>query len=796
MKREVLIRCLFSAMLPPFLAASAGAQSYPTTPYVFTTLAGAAAIGSTDGPASAARFNFPMGIAADSAGNIYVTDTDNHTIRKISPAGVVSTLAGNAGYSVPATHSGNHGDGIGSDARFTDPAGLVVDPAGNVFVCGGDNAIRKITPTGVVTTLAGGGPISQFNVPQAITLDAAGNLYVADTFNLSIKKITPAGGVTTLAGGSWGSADGTGAAAQFRDPRGIAVDSAGMIYVADTFNHTIRRVTQAGVVTTIAGTAFLEGHADGVGTNAQFNYPSGLAIDLAGNLFVADYGNSTIRKITPAGTVTTVVGAIVTPGHIDGNVSVARFFTPQGVAVDPAGNLFVADVRDQTIRKVTPSVIVSTVAGLSPFQCNGTADGVGTAARFSAPEGLAVGPAGEIYVADLQNHTIRKVAANGAVSTLAGLGNAPSYVDDAGAAARFNLPEAVAVDAGGNVFVADLGNSVIRKITPAGMVSTIAGRPGIRGSTDGPFGIATLGYLMGVAVHPNGYLVACEDTRVRLVALDGTVTTLPVSSPQPYSYFGDVAVDPAGNIYVLDVFNEDVLKFTPPGTLAQVIPIYFEPARIAADRSSNIFVTGRTNHWVWKRATDGVLSLIGGLRDVRGSSDGVGEDARFENPAGVAVDVAGNVYVTCNAFNSDTVRKGQPAGPSLITIQPQSLTVARGSSVQFSVTAIGVPAPTYQWYFNGAPFNGATSNTLNFANAQPSDAGDYTVVVSNPLAAVTSSKATLTVGSTPADPGTPPTSGGSGGGAIEDWFVVGLAVLASVRRRRGAPHRSFNFFAI
>ncbi|MEO6873963.1 MAG: hypothetical protein ABI222_03990, partial [Opitutaceae bacterium] len=266
-----------------FLTAAhcAFAQSGSAMPYAFSTLAGAAAIGSTDGAGNVARFNFPQGIAIDASQNLYIADSSNHTIRKITPAGVVSTLAGKAGYTVDPADS-NHGNGTGSSARFTEPAGVTVDAAGNVFVAGGgDNAIRKITAAGVVTTVAGGGPVGLFNGPAGIAVDTAGNLYVADTGNFAIKKITPAGVVTTLAGGSLGTADGTGGAAQFSSPRGIVVDSTGTLFVTDTGNNTIRKITSTGDVTTLAGTADSYGFADGMGTAAQFSSPSGLTIDLA-----------------------------------------------------------------------------------------------------------------------------------------------------------------------------------------------------------------------------------------------------------------------------------------------------------------------------------------------------------------------------------------------------------------------------------------------------------------------------------------------------------------------------------
>jgi len=787
-------RRFLAAFLYVCFAALTAAQAdpqHPVTPYSFTTLAGAAVIGSNDGPAGVARFNFPMGIAADSAGNSYVADTENNTIRKISPAGVVSTLAGNAGYSIDPHQGDGQGNGNGSAARFSHPAGVVVDATGNVFVAGGgDNAIRKITPGGVVTTVAGGGSTSSFNGPQAITLDAAGNLYVADSQNFAIKKITPAGVVTTLAGGSSGTSDGNGSAAQFDLPRGIAVDSAGTVYVADTFGATIRKISPTGDVTTFAGTARTRGYADGAGTAALFNYPRGLAIDLAGNLYVADSGNCIIRKITPSGVVSTVAGASLNSGHADG-IGTARFFEPAAVALDPAGNLLVADHLDQAIRRITPSGVVSTIAGLSPFQYVGSNGGAGVDARFNQPIAVAAAPTGDLYVADAQNHTIRKIAPNGFVVTLAGLAGEPGYLDGNGATARFNNPNALATDAAGNIYVADNGNAVVRKITPDGTVTSVAGRAGFRGALDGPAGTAALGDMVGIAVRPNGNLVVSEQQAVREITPDGAIRSLSVTSVALEPKFGGIAVDSADNIYLLDRENGQIIRIAPSGSVTWIDPHFYKFPYfvnvwgIALDHAGNIFVTAQ--QCVQKVSIDGVTSIVGGLLDVPGSADGVGEEARFDYPTGIAVDAAGNVYVTCSTFNSNTVRKGQLAGPPVITTQPQNLSVARGSSAQFSVTATSLPAPTYQWYFNGAPFNGATSSTLSFGNVQPSDAGDYTVVVSNPLAAVTSNKATLTVTSGPANPPPPTSSGGGGGGAVSLWFVLGLLAVGAARvftRRR------------
>ena len=287
------------------------AQSTYTTPYTFTTLAGTPG---TLGATNNAAFDNPAGVVADSSGNVYVADSTNSAIRKITPTGMVSTFAGTPGLygSVDAT---------GVAARFSTPWGLAIDSAGNFYVADVGNAtIRKITPAAVVTTLAGSsqnagsadgtGSAAQFYAPHGVAADAAGNVFVADTGNKTIRKITPAGAVTTLAGlaGASGWADGTGGAARFNRPTGVAVDTAGNVFVADTENFVIRKITPAGVVTTLAGQPGVNGMLDGTGSGAQLNYPFVITIDSAGNLFVSEELRYTIRKITAAGVVTTIAG--------------------------------------------------------------------------------------------------------------------------------------------------------------------------------------------------------------------------------------------------------------------------------------------------------------------------------------------------------------------------------------------------------------------------------------------------------------------------------------------------------
>lgn len=324
-----------------------------------TTLAGQAlTAGSTNGPATSALFSTPAAIVADSGGNLYVADSQNHTIRKIGTDGLVSTFAGQAGT------TGNS-DGAGTQAKFDTPSGIAIDIAGNLFVSDtGNHTIRVITTAGVVTTLAGMagqsgftngiGINARFNSPLGMAVATNGTIYVADCGNHVIRAISPGGGVTTLAGSpeTWGSVDGAGGSARFNGPVGLALDNQGNLFVSDSNNHVIRRIAPDGMVATWAGAPVVDGCVDGDRLTARFSKPAELAFDKQGNLFVADSFNHVIRKISSEGKVSSVTGVAGSHGSADGINGQARLFNPYGLAICPDGSLVVTDAYNELIRVV------------------------------------------------------------------------------------------------------------------------------------------------------------------------------------------------------------------------------------------------------------------------------------------------------------------------------------------------------------------------------------------------------------------------------------------------------------
>jgi len=310
-----------------------------------------------------------------------------------------------------------------------------------------------------------------FSSPSDVAVDAAGNLYVADYWYNRIQKISANGTVSTLAGtGNVGAINGLGKLASFNRPSGLAVDGAGNVYVADAGNNLIRKITPDGTVSTLAGTVAAADTSNTVTSQPLFSGPSGVAVDAAGNVYVADAGNNRICVISPSGTTRTLAGN-GNAGSNNGAGTSATFNNPTGVAIDGSGNVYVADLLNNMIRKVAPDGTTSTLAGNGDI---GSKDGLDTAARFYFPNSLTVDASGNIYVTDDINNLVRAVTPAGAVTTIAGSGQAGAQ-NGLGTQASFNDPAGITIDASGNLYIADANNNLIRKITPGGTVTTVAG---------------------------------------------------------------------------------------------------------------------------------------------------------------------------------------------------------------------------------------------------------------------------------------------------------------------------------
>jgi sugar lactone lactonase YvrE len=568
--------------------------------------------GAVNAAGKSARFQDPYGIARDARGNLYVTDGGT-SIRKITPEGSVTTLAGTASASGSA-------DGTGASARFSAITDIAIDAAGNLYVTDStSHTIRKITPTGIVTTLAGTpgvkgrtngtGNAARFNRPSGITVDATGNLYVSDTDNMMIRKITSTGAVTTFAQDDSTTSNDSRLLA---GPRGIAIDSAGNLYVVDQasrvnfccsdpayyYSSAVRKITPQGVVTTLAGphgtirqgAAGLFGSQDGSGTDARFLYPAGITVDASGNLYVTDSGNFTIRKITPAGVVSTLAGTALSKGSVDGNGSSARFFGSRDITVDSEGNLYLAESYNKTIRKLVANGDVITLAGTAPSA--GSRNGIGASALFDGLKGIVSDALGNLYVADKWNHTVRKITPSGEVSTFAGTPGKQGPSAD-----LLESPETIAIDGTGNLYAGSVYG--IKKISPAGVISVVTNDASyanyaLTSDADGnlyttnatdvlkisPAGaVSTLARLRNGAraltVDKIGNVYAYADGLFKKITREGVVTTLaaaPAVSPNSSLRVSSLTTDQQGNLYIAYSNRGQTLiqKITPDGVVSTI----------------------------------------------------------------------------------------------------------------------------------------------------------------------------------------------------------------------------------
>lgn len=687
--------------------------------FLVTTVAGGS-IQATPVAALSAAIVQPQRVTVDSSGNVYFTASN--AVFKMSSTGTITLLAGTG----RVGYAGDGGPAI--QAQFNDPQGIAVDFQGHIYVADtGNSLIRVITPDGNINLYAGnapfgvptfgwtgdGGPAigAQLDLPVGMAVDSAGNLYIADSANNAIREVTTGGGnISTIAGlgptapGFSGDL-GPAYAAALNGPLDVALDKSSNVYIADTNNANVREITAAtGIIATVAGSTAIVSNAvvlafgfsgdGGTAITAELAGPAGVAIDSAGNLYIATYSDNRIRVVNLSGIINTFAGNSGYGFAGDGGPAIkSQLSAPRGISVDGAGNLYLADRWNNRIRKIAGGTI-STIAGSGQGNFGGDF-GPPTQAQLSAPAGIVVAPNGTVYVSDTLNNRVRMVTPTimaglamtipSTITTIAGNGN-PAFGGDGGAAtsAALNQPAGLALDASGNLYIADSNNAVVRKVTLAGVISTVAGTGGVQGySGDG--GPATQAKLMapvGVAVDPSGNLyIADYYGWIREVnAKTGIITTFAGNGSNGYSGDGGsataaqfynpvgVAVDSAGDVFVADSDNGAVrmiangiittiagngaLGYTgdgAPATLAEFSAI----SGIAVDAQGNIYVADTNNNAIRLFPLHGIVSTIAGTGAQGYTGDnGPATLAELNGPMAVAVTSSGTVYFADTGNNS------------------------------------------------------------------------------------------------------------------------------------------------
>tara|TARA_B100001989_G_scaffold235551_1_gene196865 strand:+ start:9917 stop:13585 length:3669 start_codon:yes stop_codon:yes gene_type:complete len=713
------------------------------------------------GPALKSSFGYPSGIAIDAQANIYLLDKYNHVIRKLGIDGNITVFAGGGSCRKDATGKrvDCFRDGKGTQAEFYRPSGISLDLDGNLYVADTNNhKIRKITPDGQVTTIAGStqgykdGPAAQalFSSPSGLTVDHLGNIYVADTGNHRIRTITPEGKVYTLAGnGSSRVVDNTDPTkASFDYPSAIVTTLKGDFYVASQRGYKIRKISNKGVVTTLAGST--RGSRDGSKTTAQFSNIYGLTLSPAGTIIVADTGNNRIREVSQAGLVKTIAG---TSGSTwkDGPARLAQL-VPYAVAYDVEGNLYIADSNNRRFRKLTrkaPTPCTKEDATQScyngdkatqgkspctqgtqrceggfwslcsqqilptPERCNGKDDDcdgqvdnnlqpgplcqrqygscVGvrqtsctngkwdacTTAHYKAHNPAYKATETCNGVDDNCNGLVDEHAA-GCVSTL--VGSSSGYSDGAPQQVRVGSVQGIAVHTDGTIYISDSRYHRIRKIQPDGYTTTIAG-DGNSGSVDGVGLNAKVHTPSALAISSDGQLYFFESgSRLRKIDTNGNVTTIAgskgegsedgVASSATFNRPGGLTIDPHGNIYIADTYNHTIRKLDTNGFVSTIAGTgqsgntdgpalqakFNYPAGIAIDTKGNLYISDRSNYRIRKLDTQGNVTTFAGSR--RGILDGTGTTAKFQGLSALSFSTDGDLYL----LDEHLVRRIAPDG--------------------------------------------------------------------------------------------------------------------------------------
>jgi sugar lactone lactonase YvrE len=651
----------------------------PCQTYSIGTFAGSYSLGD-GGPATSALFLFPNIAVPDSNGNLYIADVADAVIRKVTPDGLISTIAGTG-------QPGYSGDGgPATAAQLADPNGLALDASGNLYIADStNNVVRLVTPDGTIRTFAGtgqpgssgdGGPAAaaRLSSPISLCIDAGGNLYIADYYNHRVRKVTPDGTISTVAGTGVAGYKGDGGAAtaaQITTPSSVAVDGNGNLFIVE--GNEVRQVDGNGVITTVAGNGGAGFSGDGGPATAAQMSPQAIFVDGGGTLYIGD-GNR-IRTVV-GGTINTIAGTGDAGFGGDGGPAAAAVLNfPAGIWVDGAGNLLISDALNNAVRKVDPTGTITTIAGASHFAGDG---GPATSALLQNPSGVAVDGKGNVYIADTSNNRLRMVdASSRTVTTVAGSDLAGFSGDNGPAgAAQLSGPVALATDSSGAVYISDGGDvgiflgpdpgSRVRMISATGTITTLAG--GTAQASLAPLGLA-------VDAARNTYIADRANNVIRKVTAAGVMSTLAGTGTSGFSGDGgqataaklaqpsSVAVDTSGTLYIADTGNHCVRKVTANGVISTVAgngvsfgyagdggpaksALLNGPQAVAVDTAGNIYVADTGNQSIRKITADGVIKTIAGTGSPGFTGDGGPAAAGQLNvPTALALDAAGNLYI-------------------------------------------------------------------------------------------------------------------------------------------------------
>lgn len=692
-----------------------------TTTGIITVLAGTGSSGSTGdgGPATSARLNAPRGVTLDGSGNVYIADTNNHRIRKIDTSGNISTFAGTG-------TSGSTGDGAAATAaRLNFPQSVAFDSSGNLYIADTSNhKIRKIDTSGTITTFAGttsgntgdgaAATLAKLSFPRGVAFDSSGNLYIADTSNHRIRKVNTSGIISTFAGTTSGfSGDGgLATSAQISGPQGVSVDSSNNVYVTDTANHRIRKIATNGNISTLAGSSSGFSGDGGLATSAQLASPVSTCPDSSGNLYIGDTSNSRLRKIDTSGNISTVAGTgSATFGGDGGPATIAQFSTPQGTAVDSSGNIYMADSSHHRIRKIDTSGNISTYAGTGTAGLTGDG-GPATSARINTPLGIFVDSSDNLYIADGNNSRIRKVDTSGNISTVVGTSAGFSGDNGLATSAQINSPFGVGVDSAGNIYIGDTGNQRIRKVDTSGTITTFAGTGSAGNGGDG--GAATSAQIntpMQVVADGSGniYITDYGNSRIRKIDTNGIITAFAGTGVSGYS--GDNG----------------------PATSAQLN----SPRSIAIDSSGNLYIADSSNSRIRKVTPGGTITTVAGTSSGFSGDNGPATSAQLASPQGVAVSAAGLVYISDTS--NRRVRRVVEAQP-LIT---SSLTASATLNVAFGGYTITADFAPDSYSATGLPTGLSVNTATGAITGTPTQLGAFNVSIAATNGAGTSLAATL-----------------------------------------------------